>query len=487
MGPPVGFTFMTGGVLVVPPVSQGRQAEPRFRRGQLVSAAAFSLGHGGNDAQKTMGVILAVLVAERHPAERLRRARVGRPVGAPGDRARHAVRRVADRAHDGLEDHEAPAGRRMARRDRPRRSRWSSRRSAASRCRPRTRSPARSSASDDQQPLRRSLGRRGPRGVGLGADHPGRVHHGVRCVPTVQGNPMNKIARRTWFFLVIAVTMLLLVDPTPAQFRWVNLALAGLALFWFILFAIEDLSRARREGAGWEAPMKLKISNRAEVFFDLFSGAAENMRVAAELLLDMVSDFQEVELKARRIQEREHDGDTFTHEVIQHLNTTFITPMDREDIYSPGVGAGRRRRRDRGRAGPVRPAQHPRPRPAMIQPGRRARACRSSDRAGRQGPRVADRAVLEPYWIEINSLENEGTASTGAPWPTCSAGITRRWTCCAGRTSRDARGGARRPRERRQHRRGRGPEARLAFRGRRSGIGPGRLVAMIRGVADGDV
>ena len=41
-----------------------------------------------------------------------------------------------------------------------------------------------------------------------------------------------------------------------------------------------------------------------------------------------------MELKARRIQEREHDGDTFTHEVIQHLNTTFITPMDREDIYS---------------------------------------------------------------------------------------------------------------------------------------------------------
>ena len=34
-----------------------------FRRGQLVSAAAFSLGHGGNDAQKTMGVILAVLIA----------------------------------------------------------------------------------------------------------------------------------------------------------------------------------------------------------------------------------------------------------------------------------------------------------------------------------------------------------------------------------------------------------------------------------------
>jgi PiT family inorganic phosphate transporter len=37
-----------------------------FRRGQLVSAAAFSLGHGANDAQKTMGIILAVLIASNH-------------------------------------------------------------------------------------------------------------------------------------------------------------------------------------------------------------------------------------------------------------------------------------------------------------------------------------------------------------------------------------------------------------------------------------
>jgi PiT family inorganic phosphate transporter len=39
-----------------------------FRRGQLVSAAAFSLGHGANDAQKTMGIILALLIASDHAA-----------------------------------------------------------------------------------------------------------------------------------------------------------------------------------------------------------------------------------------------------------------------------------------------------------------------------------------------------------------------------------------------------------------------------------
>ena len=39
-----------------------------FRRGQLASAAAFSLGHGANDAQKTMGIILALLIASDHTA-----------------------------------------------------------------------------------------------------------------------------------------------------------------------------------------------------------------------------------------------------------------------------------------------------------------------------------------------------------------------------------------------------------------------------------
>lgn len=56
-----------------------------------------------------------------------------------------------------------------------------------------------------------------------------------------------KLGRRTWFFLIIAVAMLLLYEPTPEKFRWVNLALAGLALFWFVLFAFEDVGRARRD------------------------------------------------------------------------------------------------------------------------------------------------------------------------------------------------------------------------------------------------
>jgi PiT family inorganic phosphate transporter len=62
----LGFTIM---MLVLWSFHRVRRVErlhKGFRRAQLVSAAAFSLGHGGNDAQKTMGIILALLIATDH-------------------------------------------------------------------------------------------------------------------------------------------------------------------------------------------------------------------------------------------------------------------------------------------------------------------------------------------------------------------------------------------------------------------------------------
>ena len=62
IGLALGFSFMVAVHWIFRRVSPSR-VDKVFRRGQLVSAAAYSLGHGGNDAQKTMGIITAVLVA----------------------------------------------------------------------------------------------------------------------------------------------------------------------------------------------------------------------------------------------------------------------------------------------------------------------------------------------------------------------------------------------------------------------------------------
>jgi PiT family inorganic phosphate transporter len=62
LGLALGITLMVGTMWAVHRYPNVERLNRGFRRGQLVSAAAFSLGHGGNDAQKTMGVILAVLI-----------------------------------------------------------------------------------------------------------------------------------------------------------------------------------------------------------------------------------------------------------------------------------------------------------------------------------------------------------------------------------------------------------------------------------------
>jgi predicted phosphate transport protein (TIGR00153 family) len=90
------------------------------------------------------------------------------------------------------------------------------------------------------------------------------------------------------------------------------------------------ISRSRRD----LALRQLKITQRGTAFFDLFADSAQNVRDAAELLQDLIEDFHDVEEKAARIRDREHEGDEITHEIIRRLNTTFITPMDREDIYA---------------------------------------------------------------------------------------------------------------------------------------------------------
>jgi hypothetical protein len=54
-----------------------------------------------------------------------------------------------------------------------------------------------------------------------------------------------RISRRALFFLAVSVVFLLMIPPTPSEFRWLNLSMAGLALLWATLLAIEDLAGRR--------------------------------------------------------------------------------------------------------------------------------------------------------------------------------------------------------------------------------------------------
>src|SRR5215216_6469375 len=85
----------------------------------------------------------------------------------------------------------------------------------------------------------------------------------------------------------------------------------------------------------WEAEaMWLRIFPRDESFFDLFEAAADNMVQSARLLDDLLGDFVDPELKAKRLVEVEREGDRITHAILTRLSSSFITPFDREDIYA---------------------------------------------------------------------------------------------------------------------------------------------------------
>jgi predicted phosphate transport protein (TIGR00153 family) len=78
----------------------------------------------------------------------------------------------------------------------------------------------------------------------------------------------------------------------------------------------------------------MRLIPREEKFFADFAAMADELRVGARLLEEMVSTDPPKADKAHEIKEVEHKCDFLTHEIIQRLNTTFVTPIDREDIHA---------------------------------------------------------------------------------------------------------------------------------------------------------
>ncbi len=80
--------------------------------------------------------------------------------------------------------------------------------------------------------------------------------------------------------------------------------------------------------------MAFRLIPREEKFYDDFAALADQIRFGAGLLRAMLAPDRPIWDKADEIKEVEHKCDFLTHEIIQRLNRTFVTPLDREDIYA---------------------------------------------------------------------------------------------------------------------------------------------------------
>ena len=79
---------------------------------------------------------------------------------------------------------------------------------------------------------------------------------------------------------------------------------------------------------------RFRLIPREEKFYADFIALADQLVTAAGLLDRMMASDPPDWSLADQIQQVEHDCDTITHEIIQRLNRTFVTPIDREDIHS---------------------------------------------------------------------------------------------------------------------------------------------------------
>jgi len=78
---------------------------------------------------------------------------------------------------------------------------------------------------------------------------------------------------------------------------------------------------------------RLSLLPRDRTFFDLFIQAGQNTVHAARLLDQMMHSWPDEKGLSREVLKAEQEGDKITHTIIQRLNSTFVTPIDREDIY----------------------------------------------------------------------------------------------------------------------------------------------------------
>ncbi|HVT75984.1 MAG TPA: DUF47 family protein [Acidimicrobiales bacterium] len=80
--------------------------------------------------------------------------------------------------------------------------------------------------------------------------------------------------------------------------------------------------------------MRFKLVPTDDRFFDLFSAAAENVADSARRLQDLFVHYDDLPGRHQRIIECEQRGDDLTDQILKRLNTTFVTPFDREDIHA---------------------------------------------------------------------------------------------------------------------------------------------------------
>ena len=149
----------------------------------------------------------------------------------------------------------------------------------------------------------------------------------------------------------------------------------------------------------------MRLTPRGSEFYDLFTEAGANIAAAADVLVGLADQAADRRGIAIEMREREHGGDTVTHRIFRQVNTSFVTPFDRDDIYRlasalDDVLDTMEEVSDFVELADVGVL------PELVTDQLRL-VQRSAHETATAMSRLRTLSDLEPYWIEVNRLENE--------------------------------------------------------------------------------
>ena len=158
--------------------------------------------------------------------------------------------------------------------------------------------------------------------------------------------------------------------------------------------------------------MKFSFRPVEGAFYDLFTAAAQNLVKGTELLNELALPGVDVQSVSDRLTDVEHDSDQITHDLYKKINSTFITPFDRADIYS--LGSQLDDVMDHLEAvgnllylyGLTELPSLPREMHELVNV-----LDQQAKLTAEAMPNLRTMKGLEEYWIEINRLENAGDKS----------------------------------------------------------------------------
>lgn len=144
-------------------------------------------------------------------------------------------------------------------------------------------------------------------------------------------------------------------------------------------------------------------------FYDLFVESAGHLVVGAGLLAEMLGDGNDRAAIAERMRDAEHAADETTHRIVKKVNSTFVTPLDREDIYALASGLDDIMDHMDEAVDLVLLYEVEKLPKEFAKQVEVIQRC--AELTVEAMPRLQAMKNLEEYWIEINRLENAGDKS----------------------------------------------------------------------------